>query len=239
VNILNHRVFVVISGIHIAEVSDTPTVSKLNCPPLADGSVDLSSADAQGGVSCPAFGSNLDSVVSAKLTKDANTSITLTTWKPAQDGNSATATFTADDAKGATGIYELMGATSATSSVDLGQSVKFSIRIPALSSVAYSQPKLDSTADLTVTIGGTNLDRMADISLIDKGAVVSISGKVTDPAAPATVHASTKSVTVTFVKADLAKFTNKANGPATLQYDTLDDAKTKVTTPADKGLPLQ
>ncbi len=102
--------------------------------------------------------------------------------------------------------------------------------------MAYSPAKLDSTADLIVIINGNNLDRMADISLIDKGASVSISGKITDPA---TVNSSTKSITVTFAKVDLAKFTNTANTPATLQYDTVDDTKTKVTAPADKGLPLK
>jgi hypothetical protein len=80
---------------------------------------------------------------------------------------------------------------------------------------------------------------MSDISLIDKGAKVSIPGKVTDPADAATVTGSTKSITVTFAKADLAKFTDKTDGPATIQYDTLADTKTKATAPADKGLPLQ
>lgn len=236
-NILSHRVFVVISGVHIADVSDAPAVSKLNCPQLADGTMDLSSLDANGNVSCNALGSNLDSVTSAKLTKDAKTNITLT-WTPAEDGNSAAATLKPADAIGATGNYELMGETSSSSSVDLGQSVNFLVHIPAITSVTYSQKILDSTADLTVTIEGTNLDRMADIALIDKGAAVSIPGKVTDPASPATVLAATKSITLTFAKADLAKFTNKANGPVTLQYDTLDATKTKLQAKNDPGLPL-
>jgi hypothetical protein len=235
--ILKRRVFVVVAGVHIQEVAPNAKAENIVCPQASDGTVDLSKQDKSGDVSCTISGTNLGSAKSAKLEQGTATSVSATIT-PAADGNSAVLSFKASALAGDSGTFEVFSVDSAGKETDLDRSLQFALHA-VVSSVVYSQTKLDATADLTVTLKGSELDQLADISLIDKGAKVLIAGRITDPVPPALVQASTPSITVTFAKADLAKFTDKTNGPVTLQYNSPGDATTKATLAADKGLPLQ
>jgi len=235
--ILKRRVFVVVAGVHIQEVAPNAKAENIVCPQASDGTVDLSKQDKSGDVSCTISGTNLGSAKSAKLEQGTATSVSATIT-PAADGNSAVLSFKASALAGDSGTFEVFSVDSAGKETDLDRSLQFALHA-VVSSVVYSQTKLDATADLTVTLKGSELDQLADISLIDKGAKVLIAGRITDPAPPALVQATTPSITVTFAKADLAKFTDKTNGPVTLQYNSPGDATTKATLAADKGLPLQ
>ena len=237
-NILKHRTFVVVSGVHIQELAPNAAANNISCPTVTDLTVNLSAQDASGDVSCTISGANLGSAKSAKLEQGTSTSVSAT-LTPASDGNTAALSFKASDFAGKSGAFTIFAVDGSSRETNLGQSLPFKVRPPTITNVAYSPAKLDKTADLTVTITGSNLDRMTGITFIDHEATpVSVSGTVT---APSPVLAQTPSITVTVKQSDLGKFTVLTDGPARLQYETLDDPKTRVSAPssADKGLLLK
>jgi hypothetical protein len=214
-NILKHRTFVVVAGIHIQEVSTNAVSNGISCPILLDGTIDLSAQDASKDISCTITGKSLDKAKSAKFEQGTSTSITAT-LTPASDGNSAKFTFKASDFAGKSGTFELFSVDSSGKETNLNQSLKFAVRTPVIDSVTYSQKGATATAvtageDLTATIRGSNLDRLAEIDLVDTAAPPNVAkGKVVSPSP---VLAKTGEITMTFSAGDIAKLKKPATPP--------------------------
>lgn len=239
-NALKHRTYVVVAGVHIQEVSTNALVNSISCPTLTDGTIDLSAKDVSGDVSCTIAGKNMDKASSAKLEQGKNKSVS-STITPASDGNSATLSFKASDFAGQSGTFELFSDEGTGKETNLNQSLKFAARPPVIDSVQYvpasvTAAQVAAGASLTVTVTGSNLDRIADVYLTDRAVPTnSETGAITDAGK---IRASAKSITVTFLKVTLAN-----SGTAGIQYDTLDDtattkSKVSVTTPKDPGFPF-
>src|SRR5262249_23561585 len=154
-NVLERRIFVVVAGVHIQELTSGPTVDRVSCQTTTDGvSVDLSAVDSAGMVNCTITGKNLskDKVASIKLKLDDSTTKT-GTIAPAADGNSATIAFKSSDFDGISRDFELFLTDSAGNDIDAKQKLKFTVRVPSFTSV-YSAGSI-----LKVTLRGSNLDR--------------------------------------------------------------------------------
>jgi hypothetical protein len=248
-NILKHRIYVVVAGVHIIEVSKDAAADNISCPTVADGTIDLSATDDKQNISCTIAGANMENAKSAEL-KQGSTSISAT-LAPATDGNSATLGFKAADFAGTSGTYEIFSKGSTGKDSDLKKSLQFAIRVPVIDNVSYNPSSLvasvgaaDATGpkgvtELTATIRGSNLDRLGEVDLVYKqSGLTPTKGSLTDPAK---TLAKTGVVTYTFaineVESNL-KGQKAGTGLATIQYDTLDDPKTKVSVPAksDSGL---
>jgi hypothetical protein len=214
-NILKHRTFVVVAGVHIQEVSTNAVSNGISCPVLLDGTIDLSAQDASKDISCTIAGKSLDKAASAKFEQGTSTSIAAT-LTPASDGNSAKLTFKASDFVGKSGTFELFSVDSSGKETNLSQSLKFAVRTPVIDSVTYSQKGAAATAvtkgeDLTATIRGSNLDRIAEIDLVDTAAKPNVAkGTVVSPSP---VLAKTGEITVTFSAGDIAKLKKPAAPP--------------------------
>jgi hypothetical protein len=224
--ILKQRTYVVVSGVHIQEVSTAASATFLSCPPLADGTVDLSAQDSSGEVSCTIQGKNLDKISSASLEQGKSTSVIATIT--AAGGDSGNLSFQASGFEGKSGSFGLFSTDSSGTETSLNESLKFTIRTPVITKVAYMQngsavATLDSTMDLTVTLTGSNLDRIGTVSLEDNNAAPdTVPGTM-----PATgeIRANSTSMSITFVKSATGIGTLK--GPAgkavaNLRYTALD-----------------
>jgi hypothetical protein len=208
--ILEHRIFVVIGGVHIQELTTSPAVTKVACPPGNDATVDLATADKTSGlISCTLTGSHLDKAVSAKL-EQATTSKT-GTLKAATDGSSATMSIKATDYAGASGKFELFLTDNAKNDVDTKQSVDFVT--PAITSVAYNPTKLPASGDLKAHLTGTGLDLISSITL-NCCTSESIKGTLSNQ--------TTTSVDVDFKDTDLAPLIAKLKAPPTGQSAHLE-----------------
>lgn len=166
VQILEHRVYVVVGGVHIQEVGNSPVVNNVNCPTLADGvSVDLSKADKNGVVTCPMTGSKLDRSASASLAQGTTTIPAAIT--AAADGNTASLTFKVSDVnsalKGAGGAFSLKIKDTSGNDVDTKQTIKFAGG-PNITGVKYSS---DNNGGLNAILTGSNLDRIASVQMVD------------------------------------------------------------------------
>jgi hypothetical protein len=250
-NILKQRTFVVVSGVHIEEVSTVASVTSLSCPLLADGTVDLSAQDSAGDLSCTIQGKNLDKISSASLEQGKNTSV-IATITAAADGNSGSLSFKASGFNGKSGTFGLFSSDSSGAATSMNQSLKFAIRTPEITKVAYSQngaapATLDSTVSLTVTLTGSNLDRIGAVSLEDNNTPSPDSAAGPMPT-PGEIRASSTSMSVTFAAS--ADGIRALKGPAgkaaaNLRYTTLDNSVTEKAplsvTPAenDPGVKLK
>jgi hypothetical protein len=166
--VLESRVYVVIAGVHIQEVSSGPAVQSIHCPELESGSVNLSAVNADGLISCTLTGTNLDKtkVAKARLDNGKGTPIAAT-FTGSDDGNSATITFKPGDAASASGDYELYLTDSSGKDTDTKQKVTFAARNPQITSqTGWPPANLPSaTASLTVYFDGKNLDLIKTVSL--------------------------------------------------------------------------
>jgi hypothetical protein len=227
--ILQRRIFVVIGGVHIQEISSNPEVTKVTCPTIADGTVDLSIGDSNGNISCTLVGTHLDKAASIKL--EQGSTIRPGTLKASSDGTSATIGFKATDFAAATGKYELFLTDSAGTDLDTKQVLNFVVRSPDVTKVSYAPATLSavsSSTPLMVTLTGTNLDRIQVVTLNCCGAT-SITGVIQGP-----VKSSDKTMVVKFEFADVTALVAKLTGPpvvsnAQLQFATADNPKQMVT----------
>jgi hypothetical protein len=228
IEVLQRRVFVVIGGVHIQELPNNPQVTKVTCPTLADGTVDLSAVDANGSIPCTLSGTQLNKAASIKL--EQGTTVHTGTLKAASDGNSATIGFKATDFASAAGQYELFLTDSSGADLDTKQTLNFAVRKPDVTSVTYAPATLalvSTAAALVATITGTNLDRIATVTLNCCG-TTAIKGTIRD-----TVKSGDKTMVVKFELADVTALIAKLAGPpvvsnAQLQYTTADNPKESV-----------
>ena len=234
-NILKHRTFVVVAGVHIQEVSPNAQANDISCPILTDLTIDLSAQDTSGDVSCTISGTNLGTVKSAKLEKlEQGTTISASaTVTPAADGNSATLSFKASDFAGKSGTFEVFSVDSSSKETNLNLSLKFAVRPPVVENASYNPATVSASADLVVTLQGSNLDRISNVYLIDKLGTLSAAAGSKDPA---TVRSSDNSVKYTFKKGTLTNLHNPPAvggatppGGANVQYDSLDDSAKPTT----------
>jgi hypothetical protein len=146
----------------------------------------------------------------------------------AAGGDSGNLSFQASGFEGKSGSFGLFSTDSSGTETSLNESLKFTIRTPVITKVAYMQngsavATLDSTMDLTVTLTGSNLDRIGTVSLEDNNAAPdTVPGTM-----PATgeIRANSTSMSITFVKSATGIGTLK--GPAgkavaNLRYTALD-----------------
>ena len=216
-NIFEHRVFVVVGGVHIQELSNTATVdSKPKCPEVSDQTIDLSQADSQGNVSCTISGNNLNQVASIKLEQGTAKTITGTA-APSSDGDSATIGFLAAQFNGVTGSYELFLTTSGGQDIDAKQALSFGIRKPVIANLpAALTGSLATGTTLTVSI--VNPDRIQTISLF------SSHGKADAAALPASsVSTAPQPETLTFTADALKASGIVAGDPLGLEFTSKDD----------------
>jgi hypothetical protein len=77
--ILKHRIFVVVGGVHIKETASQPTISSISCAPKNDSTIDLSKVTDPKDVTCTLKGSSLDLVSQVELqnSTDANDKTTV------------------------------------------------------------------------------------------------------------------------------------------------------------------
>jgi hypothetical protein len=91
----SNSAFVIVAGVHVKEIDDTPSLSKLDCPHNGDGTLDL--AGAKGDTfTCDASGANLDQVTKLRLenSKESNDKATAdATLTAAKDKTSGKAAF--------------------------------------------------------------------------------------------------------------------------------------------------
>jgi hypothetical protein len=151
-NIFGHRVFVVIGGVHIQELSSAPSVSSLNCPPSK---TDPKSVDtSKDPVTCTLSGSNLDQVSSSiKLTQGTTTIAgTLTAYA---SGNTGTISFKLSDVNPAkaNGSYELfLTPTAGGTDIDTKQALTFTPPCAAVPSApAIPTPTATSPTAINLT----------------------------------------------------------------------------------------
>ncbi len=130
-NILKHRTYVVVAGVHIQQVSPNAQADNISCPIVTDGTIDLSAQDKSGDVSCTISGANLGTAKSAKLEQGTSTSLSAT-LTAAADGNSAILSFKASDFAGKSGTFEVFWVDSSAKETNLNQPVKFAVRLPAV-----------------------------------------------------------------------------------------------------------
>lgn len=201
--VLERRVFVVVAGVHIQEVSNAPTLNAAKCPLAgSDNSVDLSQTDKDGNVSCNLEGSHLDKAASARLTFNSkNISATV---KAASDGNTGNLSFKADDAKGkdAAGTYEIFLTDNSGKEIDTKQSIKIAVRTPNLTSVA---PKFTKGQPAQVTLLGSNLDRIDKVNLVNNADANNVKTAAGEVQNKDSVTAQTSSIVVTFSQEELGK----------------------------------
>jgi hypothetical protein len=231
-DILKHRTYVVVAGVHIQEVSSAAVANSMSCPIVTDGTVDLSAQDSTGDVSCTIQGKSLDKAASASLEQGTAAKVS-GTLKPAADANSTTLTFKASDLAGKNGTYELFFVDSASKETNSGQSIKFAVRAPVISNVTYAPSgALNPANPLSVTISGTNLDRIASVLLQDNNSPpdAPVAGSIIGLG---TVRASATSISVAFDPAQLALLLGPSAKPGTgvanMEYTTLDDIATTKT----------
>lgn len=123
-NILEHRAYVVVAGVHIIEVSKDAAADNVSCPTKPDGTtIELSAADSAGNITCTIAGTNLSGVKSAIL-KQGSTSISAT-LSPESDGNSATLGFKASMFKQGAGTYEIFSKNATGTETDLKKALLF------------------------------------------------------------------------------------------------------------------
>lgn len=235
--VLKNRTFVVIAGVHIQEASTVASVYNMNCPTLGDGSIDISAKDANGDIGCTISGSNLTKAVSAKLELGKTDSIAATLLS-ASDGNSATLTIKATDLNEKTGNYELFMVDASGVETDLHQVLHLQVRVPKITQATYSDVTLSTSSlkDLTVTLNGTNLDRIGAVTLVDASASLSVSGTITTQNRRA--QAGPDSMQVLFSEADLGKFVGHSGDTVKIQATSLDDGKTALSAAVDNGVGL-
>lgn len=203
--VLERRMYVVVAGVHIQEVSNAPTLTAVKCPLAGPNVVDLSQVDKDGNVSCNLAGKNLDKSASTRLALNArNVSANI---DASSDGNTGTMTFKADDFNGKdnAGTYEIFIKDNSGKDNDTGQSLKFGIRTPTITvdpSILKGKP-----AQLTIT--GSNLDRIKAVNLVDSSDpknVQTFTGTIQNPD---TVTSNTSSIVVSF--ADLTTLGDNVN----------------------------
>lgn len=209
-NILKYRTFVVVAGVHIQEVSTNAVASGISCPILQDGTIDLSAQDASKDISCTITGKSLDKAASAKFEQGTSTSI-IATLTPASDGNSAKLTFKASDFAGKSGTFELFSVDSSGKETNLNQSLKFAVRTPVIDSVTYDLKTVTAGQPLKATINGSNLDRIAEIDLVDTAAPPNVAKWTV--VSPSPVLAKMGEITITFSEGDLSKLKKPAAPP--------------------------
>lgn len=228
-NIFEHRVFVVVGGVHIQELSNTATVDKVNCPEVSDQTIDLSQADSAGNISCTISGSNLNQVASIKLEQGKAKTVTGTA-APSGDGNSATIGFSASQFNGVTGSFELFLTTSASQDIDAKQALSFGVRAVSFPNIAGAALAGSVAGGVTVTVGILNPDRIQTISL------VSSNGKADAAALPSSpISTAPVSETLTFSKDVMSASGMKVGDVVHLEFVSKDDASgaqpTKEATP--------
>jgi hypothetical protein len=229
--ILQRRIFVVIGGVHIQEVANSPVVTKVSCPTLTDGTIDLSVVDSNGSVSCTLEGTHLDKAASIKV--EQGSTVKSGALKAASDGNSATIGFKAADFAGASGKYELFLTDSSGADLDTKQALNFAVRKPDVTNVSFAPGTLaavNAGNPLTTTLTGTNLDRIQAVTLS------CCSGFNIKGAIQGTVKATDKTMVVKFDLADVTKLIAKLAGPpvvadAQLQFATVDNPTQFVAPP--------
>jgi hypothetical protein len=216
--LLQKRMFVVVAGVHIQEIKNVPRIDNVKCPSVIGGSVDLSIRDKDGNISCTVTGAHLDKVASVKLGQGDKA----VQFKPASDGNSATLSFKADDFNGVTGSLPLILKDSAGKETDSGLTLTFSVRAPKVDQVLYKDKSQDPNQDLQAVIYGSNLDRIATITLTDssKPTAKTYSGTIENAD---TVTFSTNPISVIFKDLKPASVTR----PASISFTTKDDAAKK------------
>jgi hypothetical protein len=165
--ILENRVYVVIAGVHIQELSSGPSVQSVKCPELADGSVNIAGVNGDGQIACTLTGSHLDKtkVAKAKLEKGTGAPIAAT-FTGADDGNSATMTIKPGDVATASGDFELYLTDPSGNDTDSKQKLTFGTRTVAFDAtqpVTYGVLNTKVIANLT----GTNLDLIGNVWLTD------------------------------------------------------------------------
>ncbi len=100
-DVLKHRIFVVVGGVHIKQLASQPTISSITCAPSNDMTIALSKISDPKNVTCTLKGSNLDLVsqVSLQNATDVNdkTQIQGTAIISGGDTTQATLTFSKDD----------------------------------------------------------------------------------------------------------------------------------------------
>jgi hypothetical protein len=217
--VLERRMYVVVAGVHIQEVSNAPTLTAVKCPLAGpDNVVDLSQVDKDGNVSCNLAGKHLDKAASTRLALKARS--VSANIDASSDGNTGTMTFKADDFNGTdnAGIYEIFIKDNSGNDNDTGQSLKFGTRTPTITSVA---PPTLKGQPVQLTITGSNLDRVKDVNLVDSSdPKKTAAGAIQNPD---TVTSSTTSIVVSF--ADLSTLVATANIQLTTKDGvTLPDA---------------
>jgi hypothetical protein len=217
--VLEARTFVVISGIHIQEMSNNPSVDRIDCPRAGDNSVDLSQANSAKEVPCTISGSRLDKdhVASVKLQKDKDSFTE--TFEPAADGKSGTIKIKTSDFDAKTGDYELFLTDTQGHDIDTHQKISFAVRKPTIGSVAYAwdPAKKTLTATLTGTSGG-NLDRIKRVSIYSDDAS-SFTPLAAQQLSDATTSSSVRIATFTLTNDQITALKGKT---VKLQYTTLD-----------------
>jgi hypothetical protein len=226
IEVLQRRVFVVVGGVHIQELPNNPQVTDVTCPMLGDGTIDLSKADSSGNISCILTGTQLNKAASIKLEQPAI--VRTGTLMAASDGSSATITFKAADFTSAANSYELFLTDSSGIDLDTNRVLNFSSRQSNVTGVAYSPGTLSAASastPLTATISGTNLDRIASVSLSCCG-TSSINGTIQ------TVNRGATTMVVQFQTTDVTTLIAKLAGSgagAQLQFTTVDNPTQIVT----------
>ena len=200
--VLERRVFVVVAGVHIQEVSNAPTLNAVKCPIAGpDNGVDLSQADKDGNISCSLEGKHLDKVASARLALNSkNVAATITA---ASDGNTGTLAFKADDVKGkeAAGTYEIFLKDNSGNETDTKQSIKIAVRTPNITSVTPTKLTKGQSAQLTLI--GNNLDRIDKVNLINNADTNNVKTAAGEVQNKDSVTAQTSSMVVTFPQTEV------------------------------------
>jgi len=164
VRMLQEHAYVVISGVHIQEVVTQPRLSNLNCPQFKSGQMDLSQTN-NGNVECTVSGVGLNLVTGATL-QQATKTLKSSTFKPSNDGNSATIAFKPEDLCAGDGDYSLFVTYKSdtqkdASPLDSGSKVQMTPQ-PVLT----DKPTLASG---TLTLKGACLDTMKAVTLKGTG----------------------------------------------------------------------
>jgi hypothetical protein len=173
----------VVAGIHIQEqTSASPTLTKVDCPVDAAGDVDFDKA-ANGSVSCPLTGTNLDKLQSLTLKNADQLSDPKTasgTVDPSSKGNATNrnVSFTLDSLGNLSAKkYEVFMETTDGSEVDSGKSVNLGGKpyLPPPPAGKPSPAEIDfadvqkSTAGVTVTVNGYHLDQAQSLDFVSTG----------------------------------------------------------------------
>jgi hypothetical protein len=225
--LLQSRTYVVVGGVHIMETGSTPIVTEFDCPVFPDGTADLAVMSGAS-FNCTLKGSHLDKASTVAL-KQGSTEIA-GTLQAVPDGSTATAQFSDVKLNSATGNYDLYITDVAKNESQTGATLSFVIREPTISTVNLPA-SVPTTAPLVLSLGGTNLDRVATLTLT--GGTKAINATLVPPPLSATSTSAdqiTGTGTATFSSADLqAAKLGSGTTTLTLSATSLDSKAVAVT----------